>query len=73
MAYSIIHGCPFEERRIPARTVLLEAGKVSECLYYVEEGILRESYNHDGKDITLQFFFEGQVVALPIPIFSCQG
>ena len=54
---------PSEELKVPARTVLLEAGRKADCLYLVVDGILRESYNHDGKDITLQFFFENHCVA----------
>ncbi len=53
----------FEERTVPARTVLLREGEVSTHLYCVKKGCLRLWVNKDGKDITVQFFFEGQGVA----------
>lgn len=51
------------ERCIPAKTVLLHAGEISRHLHIIRHGCLRMWYNADGKDITLQFFFEGQPVA----------
>lgn len=48
---------------VPARTVILEDGKVADTLYYVRSGCLRLAFNNDGKDITFQFFFPGEVVA----------
>ena len=54
---------PFEKYinrvEVPARTVLLEEGKVSKTMFFVEKGCLRTWINHDGKEITTQFFFEG--------------
>lgn len=52
-----------EECIIPAKTSLLEAGTVSKSFYFVKQGCLRLWFNSDGKDITFQFFFEGQGVA----------
>lgn len=48
---------------LPARTTLLEAGGTACNFYYVKRGCLRLWFNHDGKDITLQFFLDGQGVA----------
>lgn len=53
----------FIEQEIPSRTILLKEGEVSNHLYFIKSGCLRLWFNKDGKDITLQFFFEGQVVA----------
>jgi len=53
----------FVEREIIPRTVLLHEGEISNHLYFIKTGCLRLWFNKDGKDITLQFFFEGQVVA----------
>lgn len=47
----------------PARSVILEEGKVADKLYYVREGCLRLAFNDDGRDVTFQFFFPGDVVA----------
>ncbi len=48
----------FSEKKI----ILLE-GEISDKIYYIEEGCLRLSFNKEGKDITLQFFFENQIVS----------
>lgn len=53
----------FTEREIPAKTLLLREGEISGFVHYVEKGCLRQWFNKDGKDITCQFFFEGQPVA----------
>lgn len=53
----------FKREEIPARTVLLKEGQVSEKMFYIEKGCLRLSFNKDGKDITFQFFFEGEGVS----------
>lgn len=53
----------FVEKEIAAKTVLLYAGEISNNIYLIKKGCLREWYNKDGKDITFQFFFEGQPIA----------
>ena len=53
----------FIEREIPSKTVLLQAGEISNHAHFILSGCLRQWFNKDGKDITLQFFFEGQPVA----------
>ena len=53
----------FTKIEIPAKTTLLEEGYTASKLYIVEKGAVRAWYNHNGKDITLQFFFENQAVA----------
>ncbi|HEX2935231.1 MAG TPA: Crp/Fnr family transcriptional regulator [Bacteroidales bacterium] len=53
----------FEKNEVPARTQILTAGDVSMHLHFVRKGCLRMWFNKDGKDITFQFFFEGQAVA----------
>lgn len=55
--------CPFEELTVPTKTTLLEAGAVAQNFYTIKQGALRLWFNHDGKPITLQFFFEDQGVA----------
>lgn len=52
-----------QEYTLPAKTTLLEAGKISQYFYYIKQGCVRLWFNQDGKDITLQFFFEGEGVA----------
>ncbi len=53
----------FIEKEIPAKVVLLHEGEISNNIYLVKKGCLREWFNKDGKDITFQFFFDGQPVA----------
>lgn len=48
---------------LPARTTILEAGRVATTLYLVRSGCARLWYNNNGEDITLQFFMPGQFVA----------
>jgi CRP-like cAMP-binding protein len=51
------------EREVASKTVLLHEGEISSNVHYIKEGCLRQWFNKDGKDITFQFFFEGQAVA----------
>lgn len=48
---------------VPSKTVLLEEGKVADRLFLIHKGCLRLFFCHEGKDITFQFFFEGDIVA----------
>ncbi|WP_161951464.1 Crp/Fnr family transcriptional regulator [Streptococcus suis] len=50
-------------KAIKAKDYLLDEGQVSHMIYLVESGALRLWHNHDGKDITIQFFFEGDSVS----------
>jgi CRP-like cAMP-binding protein len=51
------------EREIASKTTLLQEGEISNYVHYIKKGCLRQCFNKDGKDITFQFFFEGQAVA----------
>ncbi|WP_158795863.1 Crp/Fnr family transcriptional regulator [Pedobacter sp. L105] len=49
----------FQQRReVPAKTVLLEEGKVSGNFIFIEKGCIRLCFNNKGTDKTVQFFFE---------------
>lgn len=48
---------------VPAKTVLLEEGMVADRIYLIRKGCLRLFFYNEGKDITFQFFFEGDFVA----------
>lgn len=48
---------------IPTKTVLLEEGKIANKIYLIRKGCLRLFFYNEGKDITFQFFFEGDFVA----------
>ncbi len=45
----------FERMEVPAKTLLLNEGEVSNNAFYLEKGIVRAWYNNDGKDVTFQF------------------
>lgn len=53
----------FERNEISTKTTLLQEGQVSKMAHLVEKGCVRCWFNNDGKDITFQFFFEGQAVS----------
>jgi len=53
----------FQDTEISPKTILLKEGDISEHVYFIKKGCLRMWFNKDGKDITYQFFFEGQPVA----------
>ncbi|MEQ7801974.1 Crp/Fnr family transcriptional regulator [Pedobacter sp. ASV1-7] len=48
----------FKRQEVPAKTILLQEGKISRTMFFIEKGCLRTSVNVNGKDITTQFFFE---------------
>jgi CRP-like cAMP-binding protein len=47
----------------PARTILLQEGKTAKNYYFIEQGCLRLCFDNNGKDITVQFFFENEGLA----------
>jgi len=53
----------FRREEVPVKTVLLAEGELARKVYFIEKGCLRLSFNKDGKDITFQFFFEGEGVS----------
>lgn len=53
----------FKPIEVAARTILLHEGKVSRTMYFIEKGSLRTWINSEGREITTQFFFEGDSVS----------
>lgn len=53
----------FVRADIPPKTTLLAEGEISKTAYLIEKGCLRLWFNNNGKDVTFQFFFEGEVVS----------
>lgn len=53
----------FKREELPTKAILLKEGQTSERMFYIEKGCIRLSFNKDGKDITFQFFFEGEGVS----------
>lgn len=52
-----------KRKEIPAKTSLLQEGQISKTAYFIEKGCVRSWFNNLGKDITFQFFLEGEGVA----------
>jgi CRP-like cAMP-binding protein len=53
----------FIVREVASKTILLKEGEIANQIFFIKKGCLRQWFNKDGKDITFQFFFEGQPVA----------
>ena len=51
------------EVNVKARTVILREGEVPRRIFFVKQGCLRASVAARGKEVTFQFFFEGDAVA----------
>lgn len=56
-------GIDSERLSIPPKTILLEEGAIADRLYSIRKGCLRLFFCDEGRDITFQFFFEGDFVA----------
>lgn len=53
----------FKEAKVPAHTTLLQEGQIARQAYFIREGCIRMWFNNHGKDVSFQFFFEGQAVS----------
>src|SRR5689334_22474424 len=53
----------FTRIEVPAKTDLLKEGDIAQKMFFIETGCVRVWHNHDGRDITCQFFFEGNMVS----------
>lgn len=55
---------PYAEKRVlKKKHTLLTEGEMADTLYFIESGCLRSWFNHDGNDISFQFFLAGSMVA----------
>ena len=63
MIKNILSNLPHTKLNMPAKTILLSEGSVSTKIYLIESGCVRLWFNNDGKDVTLQFFMQGQMVS----------
>jgi len=53
----------YKREEVPGRTILLREGEVSKRTFFIEKGCLRAGFNHNGRDVTFQFFFENEVIS----------
>ncbi|UPK71702.1 Crp/Fnr family transcriptional regulator [Chitinophaga filiformis] len=52
---------PFQTRlEVPAKTILLEEGKISQNYIFIEKGCVRTFFNNNGEEKTVHFFFENE-------------
>ena len=49
------------EIQVGAKMPLLKEGEISQKMFLIKKGCVRVWFNNNGKDITTQFFFEGQM------------
>ncbi|MFB6456595.1 Crp/Fnr family transcriptional regulator [Chitinophaga sp. Hz27] len=57
------HATTQRRMEVPAKTILLNEGQISHNYYFIEKGAIRAWFNNKGRDITFQFFFEGEGLA----------
>jgi CRP-like cAMP-binding protein len=48
----------YQRIEVPAKAILLREGAISKKSFFIEKGCIRAWLNHNGKDVTFQFFFE---------------
>jgi len=53
----------FKRQEISSKTTLLSEGETATKAYFIEKGCIRVWFNNNGKDVTFQFFFEGEGVS----------
>ena len=53
----------FNREEFPAKTLLVKEGTMAKKLFFIEKGCCRCWFNNDGKEVTLQFLFEGNFVS----------
>ena len=53
----------FKEIKVQNKTLLLREGETAKKIFFIKKGCLRMWMNHEGKEITFQFFFENEMVA----------
>lgn len=58
------------KRDLPKKTLLLEEGKVSNNVYFIEKGLARAFYYKEGKEITAWFMKENNMIISVHSFFS---
>jgi CRP-like cAMP-binding protein len=49
--------------KLSKKEVIIDEGTISDSVYYVESGCIRSWFNHNGKDVSVQFFLEGSFIS----------
>jgi len=53
----------FEREDIAPKTLMVREGEMAKKLYYIEKGLARAFFYHDGREVTFQFLLEGQFIS----------
>lgn len=57
------YGPYFREETYAAKTILLEEGQVATKVFWIKKGCMRVWLNHEGQEVTFQFFLENSMVS----------
>lgn len=57
------YGPYFREESYLAKTILLEEGQVATKVFWIKKGCMRVWLNHEGQEVTFQFFLENSMVS----------
>lgn len=55
---------------VPTKTRLLNEGEIADKVFFIDKGSVRVGYNDDGKDISVQFYFEDDLLTCCESLFS---
>ncbi|MCW7462142.1 Crp/Fnr family transcriptional regulator [Leptospira limi] len=55
----------FIHKQVPAKTILVEKGEKSKCLFIVKQGVLRAAFEGKGKSSTIAFFCDNRIFVNP--------
>lgn len=61
-----------KEKKLARKDYLLKAGQICGNIYFVEQGLLRSYYSRDKKEISSNFFKEGDICTAPESFFTQQ-
>lgn len=50
-----------QERHYPKNTCIVQSGVTDRLVYFIEEGVTRSIFHHDGQDTTTWFSLEGDI------------
>lgn len=59
----------FKQQIFPAKTVIIQAGRLDRQVYFIEKGITRSYILHKGKEITTWFSMEGNVTCGSLDLY----
>ena len=60
----------FHKMEVPSKTRLLNDGDIAEKIFIIESGSVRMGFEKEGRDITMQFFFENELMTSVESMFS---